>query len=166
MAANVQHLSVANADVQARRAATQVPGGLPLHQYANIYFYARNPMMFSLREQHPYLCVLSIHPSILDVVGVVIADRNASSDYVRFAPAATGLVGIDRERVFAVYWTHSDPIEARRHKSEMCAEVLVPGGILPRYIQHAYVSCNEAGLSVLGNWQGLPVYVNPNLFFQ
>ena len=37
----LDHKSVAMADVQARRAAVRIPGGRPLHEYANLYFNAR-----------------------------------------------------------------------------------------------------------------------------
>jgi hypothetical protein len=48
-AARLSHKSVALQTVQEVREQKQVPGGLKLHQYANLYFHARNPMMFKLR---------------------------------------------------------------------------------------------------------------------
>ncbi|EQD40247.1 hypothetical protein B1B_14996, partial [mine drainage metagenome] len=44
-AARLAHHSVALQPVQDRRDQKQVPGGLKLHQYANLYFHARNPML-------------------------------------------------------------------------------------------------------------------------
>lgn len=44
-AAAVSHESVADPEIQARRARVRVPGGRPLHEYANLYITARNPMM-------------------------------------------------------------------------------------------------------------------------
>ena len=45
-AAKLPHRSVALQPVQDRRDQKQVPGGLKLHQYANLYFHARNPMLY------------------------------------------------------------------------------------------------------------------------
>jgi hypothetical protein len=45
--ASLPHRSVAMQGVQERRDLKQVPGGLKLHQYANLYFHARNPMLYN-----------------------------------------------------------------------------------------------------------------------
>ena len=45
-ASKLRHRSIALQPVQDRRDKKQVSGGLKLHQYANLYFNARNPMMF------------------------------------------------------------------------------------------------------------------------
>lgn len=42
-AARLPHHSVALQPVQDRRDKKHVPGGLKLHQYANLYFHARKP---------------------------------------------------------------------------------------------------------------------------
>ena len=70
--------------VQEKRDVKRVPGGLALHEYANVYFHARNPMMSTRRNEAHRLCVLRVSPEILNVPGAVIADQNAASKYVRF----------------------------------------------------------------------------------
>ena len=54
-AAKLQHRSVAMEDVQEKRDLKHVPGGLKLHQYANLYFHARNPMLYKRRNEGEYL---------------------------------------------------------------------------------------------------------------
>ena len=135
----VDHISVANAEVQARRASKRVPGGLPLHRYANLYIDARNAMMFDRRHQHLDLCVVRVSTDVLDLPGVVIADRNAAAGMARFAPSPQGLVLIDRDVVFAEWWNVS--WEAKQMR---CAEVLVPGVVPPQLLLGAYVSCEPA----------------------
>ena len=54
------------------------PGGLKLHQYANLYFHARNPMMYSRKEKAAELCVLCVSLEVLRLPGVVITDKNAA----------------------------------------------------------------------------------------
>src|SRR5882762_2493944 len=83
-AAKLSHESVAMQEVQDRRDQKQVPGGLKLHQYANLYFHARNPMLFKRKDEAADLCVLRVSTAVCDVEGVVLADCNASSNYVRF----------------------------------------------------------------------------------
>ena len=136
-----RHQSVAMPEIQARRANKTVPGGRRLHDYANLYFHARNPMLYTRQAQHADLCVLRIGPNVLDLPEVVITSQNAASDYARFYPSPQGLAHLDYDQVFAEYWTHpGDLILEWQHKSVKCAEVLVPGQIAPSFIMGAYVS--------------------------
>ena len=73
---------------------------------------------------------------------------------------------IDKDRVFARYWTHGEnQYEEWRHKSEKCAEVLVPDRVNPGYILGAYVANQIAfnAFQVLNS--GLPVSIRSNMFF-
>ncbi len=168
-----RHKSVAKTEVQEKRKKVVVPGGRPLHHYVNLYFHARNPMMFQIKsrhiDMHKEICVIRISKDILNTSGVVIADRNASSEYVRFAPAPEGLRIIDRELVFARYWSHEDPIEKDRHTSIKCAEVLVPDKIPKAFILGVYVSCDESKTElydiILEIEPDFSIVVNPDLFF-
>src|SRR5947207_15972744 len=80
--AKLPHRSVAMQNVQERRDLKQVPRGLKLHQYANLYFHARNPMLYKRKETAAELCVLCISLDVLKIEGVVLADCNASGNYV------------------------------------------------------------------------------------
>src|SRR5438067_5304602 len=93
-AEQIGHQSVAAAEIQNRRAGKSVPGGRPLHEYANLYFHARNPMTARRRDQHADLCVVRVSTDVLDLFGVVVTSQNASSDYAAFRPAADGLASI------------------------------------------------------------------------
>ena len=119
--------------------ASACQAGCLLHQYANLYIDARNAMLFRRQAEHLDLCVLRVSTDVLDLADVVIADRNAAADLVRFSPAPQGLALIDRELVFADWWNGS--VEAKQVR---CAEVLVPGEVPPRFLLGAYVSCEEA----------------------
>jgi len=121
------------AEVQDRRDLKQVPGGQKLHKYANLYFHARNPMMSKRRNEAPELCVLRVSTEVRKLPGVVFADCNASSDYVRFlAPHQWNLLNFDD--ITRWDWRHpNDPIAYFRHRSRKCAEVLVPDRIESRF---------------------------------
>jgi hypothetical protein len=163
-----QHTSVALEKVQARRAGKRVPGGRPLHEYVNLYFDARNPMLFRLVcADHSNLCILRIDREIIKTPGVVVTDRNASSDYVRFSNFPDGLELIDKDVLFAQYWKHpEDQIREWEHISIKCAEVLVPDKVDASYIIGACTSCTEACNSFQKKNDTIPVIINAYMFFR
>lgn len=167
-ASTLPHTTVAMEVIQERRSQVVVPGGRRLHNYVNLYVNARNKMLFKVKSDRgdEGICVLSVSPDAMDLPGTVIADRNASSDYVRFDPAAEGLAALDRDVIFAKYWTHSDPIEEQRHGSLMCAEVLIPDNVPPSYVRGAHVASDSAATSLRSLAPALDVTVTPYLFFR
>ena len=116
------------------------------------------------------LCVIRINKDVLTLSEVIITDGNASSDYVRFYTAEDGLKAIDKERVFAKYWNHDDPIEKFRHVFEKCAEVLVPEKVPVDFLLGVYVSCEESKSKLYDIMEEIEpdfsITVNPDLFFQ
>lgn len=165
-AARLQHRSVALQEVQERRDAKQVPGGLKLHQYANLYFHARNPMLFLRRGQAATLCVLRVSLDVLRLEGVVLTDQNASTGYVRFF-APTQWRGLPFDDILAMDWTHpDDQIAYWRHKARKCAEVLVPNVVEPTLVVGAHVVDAGAEERLRGEGFTLPITVNPVLFFR
>jgi ssDNA thymidine ADP-ribosyltransferase DarT-like protein len=166
LAEKVQHRSIAMQEVQNKRSTKKVPGGRMLHECANTYICARNPMLYLRRNSHAELCVLRIDPAVLDLDGVIVTDRNAAS-HARFSPGSTGLSLIDREQVFAEYWIHPGNVLATDdHKKIKCAEVLVPSRISPNYIVGAYVSSVQSMRRLGEIAPQLLVTMDAHLFFQ
>ncbi|MFH0796115.1 MAG: DUF4433 domain-containing protein [Candidatus Omnitrophota bacterium] len=166
LAKQMEHDSVAMPEIQERRENKQIPGAERLHDYVNLYFDAHNPMLSKCRARNNEICVLRIDPAVLNLPGVIIADQNAASNCVRFFPVVDGLQSIDRNRVFAQYWTHpEDPIEEMRHKSEKCAEVLVPNRVDPHFLIGAYVANPTARLRIQKLKVNLTVSVKNDIFF-
>jgi hypothetical protein len=166
LAARVPHVSVASDEVQAIRATKRVPGGgLRLHQYVNLYFSARNPMMFVLKARGTVpLVVLRVSPSVLDFTGAIIADGNAACGPTRFAPSPQGLEMLDYSLVYARSWNDPDYWEKARRKRIRCAEVLIPTRIPVDYVKGVIVErvtdvsdCRRCG------WSG---EVNADVFFR
>ena len=164
-AGRLTHASVAMQEVQERRKNKQIPGARPLHDYANLYFDAHNPMLSKRRSQNNEICVLRVSPDVLDLPDIIIADRNAASQWVRFYKSAEGLTQLDRDMVFAHYWTHQDQFQAWEHKSIKCAEVLVPDKIKPRLIIGAYVANQMALACFQALKASLPATVKLDIFF-
>lgn len=163
--AGLPHSDVSMADVQDRRDRKKVLGGLQLHQYANLYFDARNPMMYKRLVQVESLCVLGVSIEILQLQGVVITDQNAASDYVRFY-TPSWLPFMDFDQIYADDWCHPDQIAYWRHKSAKCAEVLVPHLVPTEYIQKAYVVSEAAQKQLMTSGFNKPIEFMPRLFFR
>lgn len=161
----VFHNSVAMPEIQERREKVRVPNGLKLHQYANIYFDARNPMMYKLREFKEKICVLAISLKVLDQEDVVITDRNASSDVVRFYEPISGIDHLDFQKIFSKYWTDEDYYREHDKKSKKCAEVLVPYLIATEFIVGAYVINETAKSSLKRMGFNKPIQINGYPFF-
>ncbi len=164
-ASKLPHHSVALQEVQDKRDQKQIPGGLALHEYANVYFHARNPMLSRRRNEARSICVLRVSMEILKIPGAVITDQNAVSKYVKFS-APDRLKFMDLDYVFAANWKHPEnQIEEWRHSSAKCAEVLIPQRIPPDYLLGAYAlnDAVRAELEALGF--ALPIHIDADLFF-
>jgi hypothetical protein len=163
-AERVAHESVADEEVQARRAEVRIPGGRPLHHYACLYFDARNVMLYRLIQQGQLrLAVLAVDPAVIDSEEVVVSDRNAASGTAVFRPAAAGVRELDEAMVYAEWWNESRDARQRR-----CAEVLVPERIHSATIRKAYVANDDAATRLRADVPDvpLPVEVNGHLFFE
>lgn len=165
-AARLPHHSVAMQPVQDRRDRKQVPGGLRLHQYANLYIHARNPMLFKRLNEASSLCVLRVSTEVLATEGVVLSDQNAASDYVRFVPPGAWRF-LSFDDILAMDWRHpGNPIAYWRHKARKCAEVLVPHCVEPRFLTGAYVVDAAAERRVADLGFTMPISVDSVLFFR
>ena len=161
--ANMPHDSVAMSEIQSRRNDVCVPNGMMLHEYANVYFDARNPMLYKRRQED--ICVLKISPQILELSDVVVADRNASSDYVRFFEPQYALDRLDFDLIYAEFWNDDDYFEYLKKKSIKCAELLVPYTINPAYIIAAAVKDDNDRDRLIGMGFNKRIYVDKHLFF-
>lgn len=167
-ARRIPHQSIAMEKIQKKRAKKSVPRGKRLHDYVNLYINARNTMLSFLiyQSMRDNLCILRVNPEVLDLPDVVVTDGNAASDYTRFHPSPDGLKYIDEDLVFAISWKHPENlIREWRHKSIMCAEVLVPDCVDPKYIIGAWVVSEETRDTILAEFENLEVDVNRHLFF-
>ena len=165
-ATKLAHSDISMANVQDMRSKVKVPGGQNLHQYANLYFDARNPMMYKRKNKAENLCVLSVSTEVLKIKGVVITDQNAASDYVRFYPPSS-LDSLNFDQIYSDNWQHlNDMIAYWRHKSAKCAEVLVPKSVNPRFIQKAYTVNDVTRKKLFTKGFTRQIELMPRLFFE
>lgn len=165
-AAGLRHASVALQPVQELRDQKRVPQGRRLHQYPNLYFHARNPMLYKRRPEAGSLCVLRLSLDALEIAGTVITDSNAASSYVRFLHPAQWRF-VDFDDVLAESWKHPDDQRREwRHKSRKCAEVLVPDCVPAGLLGGAYVVDAVAGARLAQVAPRLLAVIDPVLFFR
>lgn len=163
-AAGVPHVSVANLSVQNNRVGKHVPQGMLLHDYVNLYFDARNPMMTALRGEYPELIVIRVHPSVLDEPETVVSDGNAASHDTRFFPSPQGLAGLEEQYVYATWWTDNDPFAYYEKKRKRCAEVLVPHHVPPEFLLGCYAYDDQKASVCSSLLVDREVEVNRNVF--
>ena len=160
----MKYRNISEEGVQERRAVKKIPGTKKkLHDYANLYFDAHNPMLSTRRSKNNLICVLRVKKTVLDIEGVVITDKNAARD-CWFKTVDEGLPLLKKEEIYAVYWTDGDYWEQERLKGIKCAEVLVPNCVHPKYIIGAYVDNNTA-LNNLCKLLNLDAIIKSELFF-
>jgi hypothetical protein len=170
LAEGVEHVDLSDHTIQDLRHGKRVPHesgrGRELHDYANVYICARNPMMYVRAHRHTELAVVRLSCNVFDLDEAIVTDGNAASKYTAFASSPAGLRAINAEITFLGDPRHGDQIEEWRRKREQCAEVLVPERIPPEYIVGCYVSC-EQSLRIVRELD-LPwsTKINRHMFFQ
>ena len=161
------HESVADETVQGRRAGKRLPSGRALHEYANLYLNARNPMLY--RRCHEGrtrdLCVLRIDVRVLDRPGAYVADRNAASDSAGIRQAPDGLAEIERSEAFAYDWRRDDALAQQDARAKTMAEALIPDRVPPDRVAGAYVVDRRHGERVGEEWPALPCTIEPDVYF-
>ncbi len=166
LAQGTPHISIAMNEVQAKRDIKKIPNGMMLHSYANLYFDYWNPMLSAKRDINDSICILKIDPIVLNFDGVIVSDRNASSDYAALLTANEGLDTLDFSLVYAKTWTDTDnQIEKWTKKSIKCAEVLVPYCVPYDYIICAAVYNDNAADKLFRMGFDRKIVVDSNLFF-
>lgn len=161
------HKSVASEQIQDRRVGKRVPQGRLLHDYANLYFDARNAMMYTLlKNSAGPLAVVRVNPAVLDLPDSVVTDGNAASDDTAFFPSPRGLAWLDEDKVYADSWDHPDYWTKVELKRLRCAEVLVPNQVESQFIIGCYVDHRNRRRECSSQSPRLPVEVNAHVFFR
>jgi ssDNA thymidine ADP-ribosyltransferase, DarT len=153
-------------EIQERRQDKLIPNARQLHEYVNLYFDAHNPMLSKCRAHNDSICVLRVNHIVVDLSGVIVTDKNAAKDYVRFYAAPQGLQALNKDLVFAQFWLNrDDPFDEQYRRGVKCAEVLVPDSVSPDLIIGAYVANQRALAAFMKLGTRLSVVVNGSMFF-
>ncbi|MFB0524205.1 MAG: DarT ssDNA thymidine ADP-ribosyltransferase family protein [Phycisphaerae bacterium] len=164
---NIEFTAIYNKEIVSRRAQREVPGGKSLWDFANLYFQARNPMLYKVIHDKPLdkIVVLGVRRDAMNLKGAFIADGNAANSPTSIIPRskvpkecwAEIMTNTQKE-----WWNQEDG-----SKRKIMAECLVPQRIAPEYIQTIYTP-NLKVKEKLERISGLDIPVVPeaNMFFQ
>lgn len=161
LACKIDHKDISLNEVQERRGKS-VPGGLALHKYVNLYFHARNPMLYLRKDER--ICILRINKCLANFDSVVFSDRNAASEYALFK-SQESIDSFDFGKIYAKYWNNDDDIIYFDNKSKKCAEILVPYKIDSTYIIGAYVKNEQDKEELIDKGFAKEIIVNQEMFF-
>lgn len=101
---NISYQDLSNHSVQDKRDCKYVLNRRTLHDYANLYFDARNPMLFNLVSNRNIneLCVLCVDKRVLDIPGTVVTDMNAAALLAVFENPEKALDRLNYDLIFVV----------------------------------------------------------------
>jgi len=164
----VQTTPIYDKAIVSDRHSKQVEGGKNLWDYANLYFQARNPMLYRVVREKSVndIVVLEIRQDIRNTPGAFVSDGNAASVQTRFrASCRVGESFYDklREDIFREWWSDLDGSKRR-----IMSECLVPERVPPDYIQTIFTANLEVSdkLSRMAPSCGVPIVPNADMFFQ
>lgn len=168
LAADIPHDSIAMSVIQERREGKKVTNALYLHDYVNLYFNPRNPMMYktmnSSGDMYKQICVLSVCPEVLSIPGVVVSDMNASKDLCKFMEPQEALENLDFDKIYVRNWNIPEMYDML--KGTTCAEVLVPGQVPYSFVNKAYVADINAEVSLRDMGFDKSISCNADMFFK
>ena len=163
----VQPERIYNTEIINIRKEKRTPNQKSLWSYANLYFQARNPMMYRVVHEKGArdLAVLEVSENILQTLGIFITDGNAANAPTQFYPLIDGLkvLRLQRKILYNEWWNNLDG-----SKRKIMAECLVPDSIRPEFINSVYVADEETRRNVsekIGS-RSISVIPEPNMFFQ
>ena len=149
--------------VNQRRSDKEVYGRL-LHDYASLYFTAKNPMLHRRQGEYP-IAVLCVSRRALAWNGAIFSDGNAASWNTSFFDNLRDLDQVDWGRVRAERWD-VDPEGVAVGRRKRCAEVLVPEEVPARFIRQIAMRTEEIRAAVARSvGRGISVVVRPELYF-
>lgn len=138
----LESVSIYDEDIVRSKKDRILPDGRSLWSFANVYFQARNPMLYRVLHEWDAseIAVVGVKPSVLSMPGAYIALGNAASRITPILPAAEGRRELVRiwPIIQSEYWDARDG-----SKRTIMAECLVPDHIPPEAIHSVFVANHE-----------------------
>ena len=162
----IPYTHVYDKGIVANRRSILTPDGRSLWSFANLYFQARNPMLYRVLHEKPPgdIAVLEVQPDILNHSDF-ISNGNAAHSVSDILPASEGRKAIPQIRrdTEKEWWKEEDG-----SKRKIMAECLVPDRVPPDFVRAVYVASYEAANKVktMVGPSDLHVIPEPRMFFQ
>lgn len=152
------------------RQGKHLPNGKSLWEYANLYFKARNAMLYRVVHDKSAndIAVILIKPSILSRRNIFISNGNAASTASEFYAMPDGQSQIPNiaKEIKNDWWSQGDG-----SKRKMMAECLIPGYVHQSAIKGVYVGTPSAlesaksSVEKAGRTKEVEIVEDPALFF-
>ncbi len=157
-----------NKEVVSRREGIKVPDGRSLWDFANLYFQARNPMLFTVVRNNPLnqIAIVGVDRSVLDRDDVYLSTGNAAHSQSEILPSSEKkhVIPDILNQINRVYWNEVDG-----SKRTIMAECLVPQVVRPEYIRSIYFAdynSKEKAEEILKKPSNVYFMYVPGMFFQ
>lgn len=164
----VKYTPIYNKEIVSRRKSIKVPDGRSLWNFANLYFRARNPMMYKVICDKPPsdIAVIGVGKNILDRSDILLTTGNAAHSQSEVLPVSqkAKILPIIAKEIDREYWNEADG-----SKRKIMAECLVPDVVPPEYIKSVYFADYRTMYKVRGalkNSSHISFIYEPTMFFQ
>jgi len=164
-AEGIKFKHVYNEEIIQKRKEIKTPNGRSLWNFANLYFNARNPMLYKLKCDSLLedIAILGISQEILNRPDIYVTTGNAAHSQSKILPITTArktlpqiIKETDRE-----YWGEADG-----SKRKIMAECLVPDLVPPDQIKSIYVATYEPLYKIKETTQFNGFIRQSDMFFQ
>jgi hypothetical protein len=164
---NIPFTPIYNEQIVSNRKSITAPDGRSLWNFANMYFQARNPMLYQVVRTKSVedIAIIGIDKSILNWPDIFITNGNAAHSQTEIFPSAQGrkIIPSILKEIDIEYWT-----EANGSKRKIMAECLVPDFIPAHYIRSVYFgdinTRNKIQKELKGSSNASFLYVPPMFF--
>jgi hypothetical protein len=164
---NIPFTPIYSKDIVERRAGKKVSGDKTLWDFANLYFNARNPMLYKVIHDKGIneIVVLGIRRDVMRMKQTFVTDGNAASSPTRIIQSsdAKDLWKDIGEYTEIEWWSEEDG-----SKRKIMAEYLVPERVPVEYIQTIYAADLTVGEKVrrmIGQFDFDSIVPEANMFF-
>ena len=138
----IKHKKIYDNEIVVNRSKIVAPNKKDLWSFANLYFQARNPMLYRVifEQGANNIAILGINKSILNKDDIYVTNGNAASSYseIREITQLSRTYSEIKESLDKEYWSKID-----NSFRKIMAEILVPNMVPPEYITDIYVPNHE-----------------------
>lgn len=165
--ANIKYEDLSLLGVQLERDKEKVDGYHYLHEYANLFFNARNSMMYYLIHNHNIndLCILVFDINVININKTYVSDGNCAKGITNKYPANIGYRYLNASDIKSRYWVYEDGSINEILKNEMSSEVLVLNKIPQHFIKRIIVANEIAKNNIEKLNVKIDIEINKDLFF-
>jgi len=154
-------------EIVSNRKNISAPNGKRLWSFANLYFNARNPMLYRVvcEKGADKIALIGVDKKILDLDEVFVTEGNAARSYTSILRPSNKVLFKILKEVDREFWSEFDS-----SKRKIMAECLVPDVVPPQYIRSIYFSnydvMFEMDMKIRYLGRNIVLSRQPDMFFQ